>query len=59
MLMSTGNLVVSSLLWLTWEHPDVPQAAALAVLLVAMLMGTVLVVRQFVLRRLEHGAHAL
>ena len=58
MLMSTGNLVISSLLWVTWEHPNVPQAAALAILLVLALMSVVLIVRVFVLKRLEHG-HAL
>ena len=59
MLMSTSNLVISSLLWLTWEHPDVPEAAALAILLVLALMTLVLVVRQFVLRKLERSTLAL
>ena len=59
MLMSTSNVVVSSLLWLTWEHPNVPQAAALAILLVLALMSLVLIVRHFVLRRLEHGSIAM
>ena len=59
MLMSTGNLVLSSLLWLTWEHPNVPEASALAILLVLVLMSLVLVVRQFVLRKVEHGGPAM
>lgn len=40
-LMSTGNVVVSSLLWLMWEHSDLPDASALAILLVAALMSVV------------------
>ncbi|MCB1742781.1 MAG: iron ABC transporter permease [Gammaproteobacteria bacterium] len=50
MLMSTGNIVVSSLLWLMWEHPDIPGAAALAILNVVVLMGLVLTVRALGLR---------
>jgi len=53
MLMSTGNLVVSSLLWLMWEHPNVPGAAALAMLMVGALMTMVVTVRHFGLRRSE------
>jgi iron(III) transport system permease protein len=53
MLMSTGNLVVSSLLWMMWEHPNVPSAAALAVLLVVALMSLVFVVQHFGLKRME------
>ena len=45
MLMSTGNVVVSSLLWIMWEHPDLPGASALAILLVAALMSVVIVVQ--------------
>ena len=53
MLMSTGNLVVSSLLWIMWEHPNVPGAAALAILLVVALMSLVVVVQYFGLKRME------
>lgn len=51
MLMSTGNLVVSSLLWLTWERPDIAGASALAMLLVFALVSTVTATRWVVLRR--------
>jgi iron(III) transport system permease protein len=53
MLMSTGNLVVSSLLWLMWEHPNAPGAAALAILMVGVLMAVVITVRHFGLRGTE------
>jgi len=55
MLMSTGNLVVSSLLWLMWEHPNVPGAAAMSVLMVGALMAIVVTVRHFGLRGTEIG----
>lgn len=53
MLMSTGNLVVSSLLWLMWEHPNVPGAAALSLLMVGALMVVVVTVRHLGLRGTE------
>lgn len=53
MLMSTGNLVVSSLLWIMWEHPNVPGAAALAILLVVALMSLVMAVQRLGLKKLE------
>ncbi|MBI4525655.1 MAG: iron ABC transporter permease [Deltaproteobacteria bacterium] len=34
MLMTTGNVVLSSALWLMWEFPNIPGAAALAMLMV-------------------------
>lgn len=52
-LMSTGSLVVSSLLWLMWEHPNVPGAAALAILMVGALMAIVVTVQHFGLRKAE------
>lgn len=55
MLISTGNLVISSLLWLKWEHPNVPGAAALAVLMVCALMSVVVTVRRFALKDTEIG----
>ena len=51
MLMSTGNLVVSSLLWLMWEYPNVPGAAALSIVLVVALVAMVVTVQHFGLRR--------
>jgi iron(III) transport system permease protein len=34
-LMTSSNVVVASLLWLMWEYPNVPGAAALSMLLLA------------------------
>ena len=45
MLLSTSNVVVSSLLWLMWEHPDLPGASALAMLMVIALMSVVVIVQ--------------
>lgn len=51
MLMSTGNLVVSSLLWLMWEYPNVPGAAALSIVQVVALVTLVATVQHFGLRK--------
>lgn len=58
MLMSTGNLVVSSLLWVMWEYPNVPGAAALAIVLVAALVTLVVTVQHFGLRKAARFDHA-
>lgn len=41
MLMTTGNLVFSSLLWLMWQYPNAPGAAALSMMMLAGLMALV------------------
>ncbi|MGE0743768.1 MAG: ABC transporter permease [Rhodospirillales bacterium] len=41
MLMTTGNLVFSSLLWLMWQYPNAPGAAALSMMMMAGLMALV------------------
>lgn len=53
MLMSTGNLVAASTLWNLWQFPDLPGAAALAVLLMAALLVVVVPTQLYVARRLE------
>lgn len=53
MLMSTGNLVAASTLWNLWQFPDLPGAAALAVLLMAALLVVVVPSQLYVSRRLE------
>ena len=53
MLMSTGNLVVASLLWLMWEYPNIPGASALAILLVVTLMSVVVGMQHIGMRGLE------
>ncbi|KUL93425.1 hypothetical protein DK26_23595 [Bosea sp. WAO] len=53
MLMSTGNLVAASTLWNLWQFPDLPGAAALAVLLMAALLAVVVPTQLYVARRLE------
>jgi iron(III) transport system permease protein len=41
MLMTTGNVVISSVLWLLWGFPNIPGASALAML---MILGLTLLV---------------
>lgn len=53
MLMSTGNLVAASALWNLWQFPDLPGAAALAILLMAALLVVVVPSQLYVSRRLE------
>ncbi len=53
MLMSTGNLVAASTLWNLWQFPDLPGAAALAILLMAALLVVVVPSQLYVSRRLE------
>ncbi len=53
MLMSTGNLVAASTLWNLWQFPDLPGAAALAILLMAALLVVVVPSQLYVARRLE------
>jgi iron(III) transport system permease protein len=38
MLMTTGNVVISSALWLMWGFPNIPGASALAMLMIVGLM---------------------
>ena len=42
MLMTTGNVVLSSALWLMWDAPNLPGAAALSMLMVGGLLLLVL-----------------
>lgn len=42
MLMTTGNVVLSSALWLMWDAPNLPGAAALSMLMVGGLLVLVL-----------------
>lgn len=37
-LMSSSNIVFASALWTIWEYPNIPQASALAVIMVGCLM---------------------
>lgn len=53
MLMSTGNLVAASTLWNLWQFPDLPGAAALAILLMVALLVVVVPSQLYVSRRLE------
>jgi iron(III) transport system permease protein len=39
--MTAGNMVISSALWMMWDFPDLPGAAALSMLLV---LGSLLLV---------------
>lgn len=55
MLMSTGNLVAASALWNLWQFPDLPGAAALAILLMAGLLVVVVPSQLYVARRLERS----
>lgn len=54
-LMTSGNMVVSTVIWMMWDLPDLPGAAAVAMLLVAGLMAIVLPVQIFASRQLDRG----
>jgi iron(III) transport system permease protein len=49
-LMTSANVVVASALWLMWDFPDLPGAAAVATLLVAALLLVVVPVQLLVTR---------
>jgi iron(III) transport system permease protein len=50
-LMSSSNIVFASALWTIWEYPNVPQASALAVMMVAGLMTFIVPLQMWSLRR--------
>lgn len=52
MMASTSNVVVASAIWTMWDFPDLPGAAALAILLVVSMMAFVIPVQLIVARRL-------
>lgn len=54
-LMSTGNVVVASALWQMWDFPDLPGAAAVAMLLVAGLLVLVVPLQIYAARQGERG----
>lgn len=54
-LLSAGNLVVSTALWQMWDYPDLPGAAAVAMLLVLGLLVFVLPLQLVAARREEQG----
>ncbi|MBM3597536.1 MAG: iron ABC transporter permease [Alphaproteobacteria bacterium] len=53
MLMSTTNLVGASVIWMVWDYPNLPGAAALSMLLVLGLMVLVVPVQIMTARRAE------
>lgn len=53
LLMSTSNIVAASTLWNLWQFPDLPGAAALAILLMTALLLVVVPSQLYVTRRLE------
>lgn len=55
-LLTTGNVVIASALWQMWDFPDLPGAAALAMLLVAGLL-VVVVPLQIYSARQSDAAH--
>ena len=54
MLLSTTNVVAASALWNMWQFPDLPGAAALAVLLMTALVLIVVPFQIYTARRLEN-----
>jgi len=54
-LLSSGNLVVATALWQMWDYPDLPGAAAVAMVLVGSLLAVVVPLQVFAARR-EEGA---
>lgn len=55
-LMTTGNVVIASALWQMWDFPDLPGAAALAMLLVAGLLVVVVPLQIYAARRSDAAA---
>jgi iron(III) transport system permease protein len=53
MLMTTSNIVAASTLWNLWQFPDLPGAAALAMLLMTALLAVVVPSQLYVSSRLE------
>src|SRR5204862_4352122 len=55
MMLSTANIVAASAIWSIWDHPDLPGAAALCIILVVGLMAFVVPI-QFMAARLDQSA---
>jgi iron(III) transport system permease protein len=55
MLMTTGNVVISSALWLLWGFPNIPGAAALAMLMILGLMLLVVPIQVHAAQQSEGG----
>ena len=56
MLMTTSNVVLSSALWLVWESPNIPGAAALSMLMVLGFMLLVVPIQILTVRKIESHA---
>jgi iron(III) transport system permease protein len=56
LLMSTSNVVGASVIWMVWDYPDLPGAAALSMILVAGLMLMVVPIHVMSARRTEREA---
>jgi iron(III) transport system permease protein len=52
-LLTSQNIVMSSALYLRWDFPDQPGAAAIAMLLVAGLMTLVIPIQIYTTRRID------
>jgi iron(III) transport system permease protein len=52
-LMTSSNVVIASAVWLMWDFPDLPGAAAVSMLLVAALLALVVPVQIYAARRFE------
>lgn len=50
-MLSTTNVVAASAIWTIWDYPDLPGAAALAVMLVVAMMAFVIPVQLLAARR--------
>jgi len=56
MLMSTSNLVGASVIWMVWDYPNLPGAAALSMIMVLGLMALVVPIQFMAARRAERLA---
>ncbi|WP_342361819.1 iron ABC transporter permease [Terrarubrum flagellatum] len=56
MLMTASNMVVASLAWTMWDIPDLPAAAALSMLLVAVLLVVVAPLQLVIARATDRRA---
>jgi iron(III) transport system permease protein len=59
LLMTSSNVVLASALWTIWEYPNIPEASALAVMMVVGLMVIVVPLQiwsvRYADRRGSHG----
>lgn len=52
-LLTSSNVVVAASIYLTWNYPDIPSAAAMSMLMIVALMALVVPVQLFAFRKID------